>query len=310
MACSECSGVDREPVAPGLWRCTSAVRIEHITWVPDGRGGRRPLVEALVRSCGHEYQEYDQVIAAAGLPLCACSTFAIGVCADCGGAVCGSHSRVCGGARRCLEHATAYDAEADRGARRAERDAEEGAANVARLGREYNRQWLAAFVASMKLAGSPGAVDLGNGARGWPYGRSSTHRRPDSSKLKWATWHTQSALSVDGNLGECRPTVRDTRRKRLFGRDPKRLPSFEEFKYLETVWEDFRLTTGITGSDNLRFHLRQIAEERGVALAEPAPPPGLPIRPDPAIGTVELSTLTTARAISPESAITRRGGEW
>jgi hypothetical protein len=284
MACPACGGVERQLLAPGFWRCTSSIRVENTTWVPDGLGGRRPLVEASLRVCGHEYQETDAVAVAAGLPVCACHTFAIGVCAKCGVAVCGAHSRLAGGSRRCLDHAAAYDEEASR---RAERERQEAAASSAltfELGRDYNRQWVRGFVAAMRSAGSPGSVDLGNGARGWPYGKTSNHREVASNKSGWDEWSTQSAISVDGQLGECRCSSVDGRRKPLLR---KRIYSTSDFmRYWHSVWLDFAPYSGISDSDYLRIWLRAIAVEHNVDFTEPVPPAGLPLRPEPGIGTV------------------------
>lgn len=46
----------------------------------------------------------------AGLPICGCFTYAVGECADCHIAVCGDHSQLVAGKRRCSGHAKAAEA--------------------------------------------------------------------------------------------------------------------------------------------------------------------------------------------------------
>jgi hypothetical protein len=45
-----------------------------------------------------------------GFPLCSCSTFAVGFCADCNKPVCGYHSEMVGDSRRCRPCADIYRA--------------------------------------------------------------------------------------------------------------------------------------------------------------------------------------------------------
>lgn len=103
MRCPECGGSDREPIAPGLWRCTSR-RIETVLREGPGFGhpnpSRGPPVIPAQRSvtCGAEYQEGAPTTAELA---CGCGTFAIGRCAECGDPVCGTHSAVADGRRLC-----------------------------------------------------------------------------------------------------------------------------------------------------------------------------------------------------------------
>lgn len=89
LSCPRCGGEARSPIAPGYWRCESVTDFYHPD-MPYGRG---------IRVCGTEYQEGDSRTAAS----CACRTFAIGTCGNCGTPVCGKHSgldetqtRICG----------------------------------------------------------------------------------------------------------------------------------------------------------------------------------------------------------------------
>src|ERR1044072_7788989 len=104
MPCPNCGGHDREPIGPGFWRCTS---IRVVTREPGGPGLPDPRLGPGVLYvqdevvCRTEYQEGGQ-----GL-LCACQTFAIGRCAECGDPVCGIHSGVLQDVRLCRVHLAA-----------------------------------------------------------------------------------------------------------------------------------------------------------------------------------------------------------
>jgi hypothetical protein len=82
--------------------------VEHYNrLVPDpngGAGAMRPLNEVIHRPCGVRYQE---VVGGGINQICACGTFAIGVCAKCGKLVCGDHSSTLGGRRLCATDARA-----------------------------------------------------------------------------------------------------------------------------------------------------------------------------------------------------------
>ena len=109
MSCPTCGGSDRDPIAPGFWVCTSP------RWVTDKIGGpgltdprlgpgvlykKRRIV------CRTEYQEGNPGTSL----LCACSTFAIGLCNECGKPVCGNHSAISGDLRLCDAHLAAEQA--------------------------------------------------------------------------------------------------------------------------------------------------------------------------------------------------------
>jgi hypothetical protein len=90
----------------GFWLCTSA------RWVTEeigGPGRTDPclglgvLFEKRRIVCRAEYQEGDSGTSL----LCACSTFAIGVCGECGKPVCGKHSAISGDLRLCNAHLAA-----------------------------------------------------------------------------------------------------------------------------------------------------------------------------------------------------------
>lgn len=96
MACPTCGGTDREAIAPGYYRCTTAVRLPTR---PDPLDDYGPSRVAEYAPCGIEYQEG---VNSQPTDACACGTFAIGRCAICGRPVCGTHSRVAD-VRLCLD---------------------------------------------------------------------------------------------------------------------------------------------------------------------------------------------------------------
>lgn len=100
MSCPRCGGSDREPIAPGFWRCTTVLtRLDVVGMTADGSPMHRPTQFR----CGNEYQE-GLAAGFAGTPVCAfCTTFAIGTCASCDSPVCGTCSSVYGGRRLCRE---------------------------------------------------------------------------------------------------------------------------------------------------------------------------------------------------------------
>jgi hypothetical protein len=93
VSCPVCGGSDRRPVAPGYWKCRSIV----VTKRPGRGGALEPVWHDAV--CGAEYQE--GVPAGAGTPVCACGTFAIGLCDGCAQPLCGIHGGMDFGKRRC-----------------------------------------------------------------------------------------------------------------------------------------------------------------------------------------------------------------
>src|SRR5687768_11564893 len=110
MACPVCGGMDREPVAPGYWRCTT-LRTIIVEWGGPGMthpaAGPGVLREERVEPCGTRYQEG----ATATALQCVCGTFAIGVCKRCGEARCGDHSVLQGAERICTAHLEEAEAE-------------------------------------------------------------------------------------------------------------------------------------------------------------------------------------------------------
>lgn len=92
MSCPSCGGTDREPIAPGWWRCTSRVTIAApgpgLGAPPTGQFGPEHLEATAV--CGRQYAERTGNEDHG--PLCDCGTFAIGICKECGRDVCGECS--------------------------------------------------------------------------------------------------------------------------------------------------------------------------------------------------------------------------
>lgn len=85
MGCPHCGGQERTLLAPGFYRCTSAI----ITgMVPPGAPGN-PTAAAfpLMRTCGCEYQE---ATSGQALPTCGCGMFAVALCTECQAPLCGS----------------------------------------------------------------------------------------------------------------------------------------------------------------------------------------------------------------------------
>jgi hypothetical protein len=151
MPCPNCGGLDRDPIAPGFWRCTSLRRVVEEV---GGPGLTNPFAgppvirtERLV-ACGAEYHEG----APAGAETCACGTFAIGRCLQCGRSVCGSHSALWASRRLCDEHHAAALAAFE--AARAEAVACNVADAVARSVRAWD-EWLAAARAALSASVDP-----------------------------------------------------------------------------------------------------------------------------------------------------------
>jgi hypothetical protein len=102
----------------------------------DPRLGPGVIRHERVVLCGHEYQEG----ATASTWQCACGTFAIGRCRECGDPVCGDHSQLWADVRLCSPHAAA--AAAERAAQAREREAT-AQAEEARRRERITAEWLA-----------------------------------------------------------------------------------------------------------------------------------------------------------------------
>ena len=105
MACPHCGGSEREPIAPGYWRCTSShttagMQVGPMPGTPQWAGIVGPQLTRGFVVCGHEYQEAAPAGGDASA-MCECGTFAIGQCAECSRPVCGSHSKLVDGRRLC-----------------------------------------------------------------------------------------------------------------------------------------------------------------------------------------------------------------
>jgi hypothetical protein len=101
MTCPLCGGDARSPIAPGYWRCANLVEEEELA----GTAGAvdpwlRPTVIRSMRECGNEYAEGTGMPG----PICACGTFAIGLCKECSRPICGIHSGMWEGVRLCGDH--------------------------------------------------------------------------------------------------------------------------------------------------------------------------------------------------------------
>lgn len=97
MACPRCGGLDREPLAPGLWRCTTRLSRSAVAAL-DAHGS--PMFTQQTFTCGTEYPEGPP--ATQDSPTCHyCTTVYVGTCADCGVRVCGYHSAMTAGQRVC-----------------------------------------------------------------------------------------------------------------------------------------------------------------------------------------------------------------
>lgn len=102
--------------------------------------------------------------------LCACSTFAIGLCWDCKDPVCGDHSKLAGGKRRCFKHVHAL-ASSEAAARLAHDALKSGAQQEANeeLQEEPADQITAEDVSRWAVALG---IDVDNPV--WPFSRSMT----------------------------------------------------------------------------------------------------------------------------------------
>lgn len=104
MGCPHCGSAEREPIAPGFWRCTSVSTHTERRLV--GVDGNIPIYQdfSVSRVCGTEYQELTGDMSGR-VAVCDCGTFAIGRCSDCDRNVCGSEacSTMHEGKRRCQD---------------------------------------------------------------------------------------------------------------------------------------------------------------------------------------------------------------
>lgn len=120
MACPVCGGTASRPIAPGYVECTSLVEEHTVVWRPmmGNPAQMEPHDEVMSRVCATRYHVGGPISTA----LCACGTFAIGICPqpECGIPVCGDHSRLMDGQRLCLGHANSLEIEITRKARAAE----------------------------------------------------------------------------------------------------------------------------------------------------------------------------------------------
>lgn len=114
MACPVCTQLDREPIAPGYWRCTSWVTATDYVMMPTpgtpphlGIMSPQPVRRSV--RCNTEYQEMSGGVTATA-PCGVCGTFSIALCQDCGVPVCGIHSDLRADRRLCLRDVDAFDA--------------------------------------------------------------------------------------------------------------------------------------------------------------------------------------------------------
>lgn len=132
MACPDCGGNDRSPLAPGFWRCDSLVTYYETVMAPapgapPHLGLLAPVTYPRQRVCAKQYHERSQQ-EDADMQYCACDTGAIGRCSRDHRPVCGFHSQLRDGKRLCNECVAEHDAAQARAAARAELEAAEAAA--------------------------------------------------------------------------------------------------------------------------------------------------------------------------------------
>jgi hypothetical protein len=118
--CPICGSTQRDPIAPGFWRCRGSLLQTGFRMVPNENGPRSHTGEPVTmiqvpfeydEPCLHEYPDGE----AEKSPLCAnCrDTYSIGVCASCQTPLCGkrSCSNLRAERRLCPKHAQRYDLE-------------------------------------------------------------------------------------------------------------------------------------------------------------------------------------------------------
>ena len=156
MSCPSCGGTRREAIAPGYWRCTSQVTLMAPGPGPYGKPG--PPEIAVARECGAAYQEGARV--ATG-QMCECSTFAVGVCGDCGTPVCGTHSLMRGDIRVCRTCAARRDHErtvAEQRVQERKLQVFEREEEAKRAVEEATEIRCRDVISALRAAGSPGVV--------------------------------------------------------------------------------------------------------------------------------------------------------
>lgn len=122
MACPRCGGSERQPIAPGYFRCVSPVEMESVVWLPAGPAQQMvPVAQRSIEQCGHRYQDGS---AGQPTPLCACGLLSIGTCTRCGAWFCGDCMMGTRSARLCRTCGTAEAREAERAAAQAEFEAQ------------------------------------------------------------------------------------------------------------------------------------------------------------------------------------------
>jgi hypothetical protein len=140
MGCPSCGGNERVPIAVGYWECVALVEERRPGRVPDPMGvvgSTMPAVDIVERPCRVRYHEDG----GASTATCACGTFGIGVCAECGSVVCGDHSRL-RGQRLCVEHAQIADEAAAEAAAQARLTVEKFLALAAAAGNPGLETWI------------------------------------------------------------------------------------------------------------------------------------------------------------------------
>jgi hypothetical protein len=204
MACPACGGSSREEIAPGYWRCTTPVTT--ITPGPGVRGmpWTGPAESSHSDVCGTAYHEGP---AAAGAPVCACGTFAIGICVDCSKPRCGNCGAYLDGRFECREHirarrekATAERQTAEATTRAAQQEADRANAQE----RQAALDEIAALVRALKAAGSPGAVKVVNALE---YRYRSRRNEPRT----WKAWPvTRLQVHYPANQPSAYSTYKET----------------------------------------------------------------------------------------------------
>jgi hypothetical protein len=207
VVCPRCGGTDREPLAPGYWRCTSEVTVEQIIAAPDPAfGGEiRPRPVSSSETCGRDYQEASASVAS--MPQCTCGTFAVGTCSTCSAPVCGLHSDVFDGRRLCTFHFREAQAarERDREQERARQSQDRRAAIDAKAqAAAIDEHWCRAALSRLAELGHPGSVPLYKlGARrlSRPVDQGYRLGNHDWTDAREVRHRTQFVISSDGTVG-------------------------------------------------------------------------------------------------------------
>jgi hypothetical protein len=104
------------PIAPSFFECRTVIHDTDVTLGPDpayppSMGVTAPQFHPVDRVCGTRYHEATDGPRGGATPVCACGTFAVGVCAECGAPVCGECSSRRNQRRLCPVHTAASDRE-------------------------------------------------------------------------------------------------------------------------------------------------------------------------------------------------------